>query len=86
MFGTQLTRALANATFPYVKLLARHGIEAAIDKVAPIAGGVNVACGLITHHAVADAHDVPFEPVSTVLAGGGRVRSRSLATSPASVA
>jgi alanine dehydrogenase len=78
------TRALTNATFPCVELIARYGIEAAIKQVAPVAARVNVACGVITHHAVADAHHLPFEPVSTVLAAGANAGSRHVAASPAS--
>jgi alanine dehydrogenase len=75
------TRALTNATLPYVELIAREGIEAAINRLAQLAAGVNVAHGVITHQAVADAHGLPFEALSTVLARAGTTRPHAVAAS-----
>jgi alanine dehydrogenase len=46
------SRALSNATLPYVHALA-HGIEAAVETRPELIGGINVAAGKITNEAVA---------------------------------
>ncbi|KAB1662202.1 alanine dehydrogenase [Pseudoclavibacter chungangensis] len=51
------TRALTNATLPYVLRLADLGPEAAIDADGAIAQGVNVRDGRIVHAGVAAAFD-----------------------------
>jgi alanine dehydrogenase len=48
------TFALTNATLPYVRLLADHGL-AALNLDAGLAAGLNVQAGAITHPAVASA-------------------------------
>ena len=53
------SRALSNATLPYVRALA-DGTSSAVDRMPELAGGVNVVGGSITHAAVAHALDVPF--------------------------
>lgn len=54
------TRALTNATLPYVRLLADHGVAAALDADPSLRAGLNVQGGRITHPGVADAHpDLP---------------------------
>ena len=54
------TRALTNATFPYVRRLADLGPERAISQDPALALGVNTRGGLITHAGVADAfRDLP---------------------------
>ena len=77
------TRALTNATFPFVEQIAGLGIEAAIIQLAPLAAGVNVARGAVTHQAVADAHGLAFEPVSSVL---GRPEAKHLPAVASSLA
>jgi alanine dehydrogenase len=47
------TRALTNATLPYVRLLAERGVDAAIDSAPGLAPGLNVAAGRIVHPVVA---------------------------------
>lgn len=59
------TRALTNATLPYIERLAGLGWEQAIAEDAALARGVNVHDGRITHRAVAAAFG---EPVSAALA------------------
>ena len=49
------TRALVNATLPYVKALAADGL-AALDRDAGLRAGLNVHEGAITHPAVGAAH------------------------------
>jgi alanine dehydrogenase len=54
------TRALTNATFPYVRRLADLGPEQAIGKDRALALGVNTRGGLITHAGVAESfRDLP---------------------------
>ena len=49
------TRALTNATLPYVLQLATRGWKAALKNDAALALGLNVHEGMITHPAVAQA-------------------------------
>ena len=49
------TRALTNATLPYVVALANKGAKAAIDADAALAKGLNTHAGKVMHPAVADA-------------------------------
>ena len=49
------TFALTNATLPYVRILADLGWQAALEKDAGFAAGLNVHAGKITHEAVAHA-------------------------------
>lgn len=54
------TRALTNATFPYLRRLANLGPEQAIAQDPALALGVNTRGGLITHAGVAEAFpDLP---------------------------
>lgn len=48
------SRALSNATLPYVRALA-DGTAQAVDRMPELAGGVNVVAGNLTHEAVAHA-------------------------------
>ncbi|AXJ94290.1 MULTISPECIES: alanine dehydrogenase [unclassified Sphingomonas] len=54
------TFALNNATLPFAVKLANLGAEAAMKADAHLANGLNVYHGKITHHAVAEALDLPF--------------------------
>ncbi|MBI5185221.1 MAG: alanine dehydrogenase [Nitrospinae bacterium] len=49
------TFALTNATFPYARKIADLGIEKAVMNIKPLARGVNVARGHLTHRAVAES-------------------------------
>jgi alanine dehydrogenase len=49
------TRALTNATLPYVRLLADLGVDGAVSHDAGIEPGVNVRGGEIVLRPVADA-------------------------------
>jgi alanine dehydrogenase len=58
------TFALTNATLPYVKALATHGIEEALTLDPYLAQGLNVRAGKITHEAVARGLGLPYRPHS----------------------
>ena len=53
--------ALNNATLPFALRLANMGAEAAMKADAHLANGLNVYKGKITHQAVAEALDLPFD-------------------------
>ena len=53
--------ALNNATLPFALRLANMGAEAAMKADPHLANGLNVYKGKITHRAVAEALDLPFE-------------------------
>jgi alanine dehydrogenase len=61
------TKALTNATLPYVEEIADLGLRAALAGDPALARGVNVLDGRITYEAVAEAHDLPFTPLEEVL-------------------
>ena len=61
------TKALTNATLPYVEALADHGLREAIDRDPALARGVNVLDGRLTYEAVAEAHGLDYSPLEDVL-------------------
>jgi alanine dehydrogenase len=61
------TKALTNATLPYVEEIADHGLREAIALDPALARGVNVMDGKITYEAVAEAHGLEFTPLEDVL-------------------
>ena len=61
------TKALTNATLPYVEAIADHGLREAIARDPALARGVNVIDGKITYEAVAEAHGLDFTPLDDVL-------------------
>jgi alanine dehydrogenase len=61
------TKALTNATLPYVEAIADHGLREAIAHDRALARGVNVMDGKITYEAVAAAHALDFTPLEDVL-------------------
>jgi alanine dehydrogenase len=61
------TKALTNATLPYVEAIADHGLAEAVARDPALAGGVNVLDGKITYEAVAEAHGLDYVPLAAVL-------------------
>ena len=61
------TKALTNATLPYVEAIADRGLAEAVARDAALARGVNVLDGKITYEAVAAAHGLDFTPLEHVL-------------------
>jgi alanine dehydrogenase len=61
------TKALTNATLPYVEAIANHGLEEAVARDPALARGVNVLDGKITYRAVAEAHGLEYTPLDGVL-------------------
>lgn len=62
------TRALTNATLPYVERLAENGARRAVLDDPALAKGVNVVDGKITHGAVAEAHGMSVSSLDRALA------------------
>ena len=58
------THALTNATIPYVKALASHGLEAAAKADPALALGINTYGGTCPHEVVAGALGVAHTPLS----------------------
>ena len=75
------TKALTNATLPYVEEIADHGL-AAVARDRALARGVNVVDGKITYEAVAEAHGLEYTPLEGRLAA--RLGASSLARLPSS--
>jgi alanine dehydrogenase len=61
------TKALTNATLPYVEAIAGHGLREAIARDHELARGVNVIEGKITYEAVAEAHGLEYTPLEDVI-------------------
>src|SRR5207248_9284595 len=57
------TRALTNATLPYVEAIAERGLRGAVAADSALAKGVNVLGGKVTYEAVAEAHGLDFTPL-----------------------
>ena len=64
------TKALTNATLPYVEAIADLGLAGAVTADAELARGVNVVCGAITYEAVAEAHGLGYTRLADVLPAG----------------
>jgi alanine dehydrogenase len=58
------TIALSNVTAPYALILANKGLEKALKDDPALFKGLNTYKGRIACKAVADAQDLPFEPVT----------------------
>jgi len=61
------TKALTNATLPYVEAIADYGLAEAVARDAALARGVNVVEGTVTFEAVAAAHGLGYRPLEDVL-------------------
>ncbi|HEY3920759.1 MAG TPA: alanine dehydrogenase [Gaiellaceae bacterium] len=62
------TKALTNATLPYVEAIAGLGLRDAVAADPDLAKGVNVLRGRITYAAVAEAHGLDYTPLEDALA------------------
>jgi alanine dehydrogenase len=61
------TKALTNATLPYVEEIADYGLADAVTRDPALARGVNVLDGKVTYEAVAEAHGLDYAPLEAVL-------------------
>jgi alanine dehydrogenase len=61
------TKALTNATLPYVEAIAEHGLAEAVARDKTLAKGVNVLEGRITYEPVAEAHGLHYTPLDELL-------------------
>ena len=61
------TKALTNATLPYVEAIANNGLRDAVNADPALAKGVNAIEGKLTYEAVADAHGLDYTPLDDVL-------------------
>jgi len=63
------TYALTNVTLPYALEIAAHGLEEAVRSDRALAHGVNVYAGQVTNQGVAEAHDLAFVPLGSLVDG-----------------
>src|ERR687888_611876 len=61
------TKALTNVTLPFVEEIADYGLAEAVARDPALARGVNVLDGKITYEAVAEAHNLDFQPLEDLL-------------------
>jgi alanine dehydrogenase len=61
------TKALTNATLPYVEAIADYGLATAVARDQALARGVNVLEGKLTYEAVAEAHGLDYTPLEELL-------------------
>ncbi len=71
------TKALTNATLPYVEAIAEHGVRGAVAGDPGLGKGVNVLEGLVTYEAVAEAHGLDYVPLEQALSRTARAPSSS---------
>ena len=62
------THALVNATLPYVLEIANRGWQDAVRDDPALAEGVNVTDGSVVCRPVAEAHGLPYRPLSELVA------------------
>jgi alanine dehydrogenase len=62
-----MSGAVPHATFPYLRTLVNEGFATAVKNSKPLALGVNTHQGMVTYEAVAQAHNLPFTQLSTLL-------------------
>ena len=60
------TKALTNATLPYVEAIANRGLRDGRRRDPALARGVNVTGGKLTYEAVAQAHHLDYTPLAEV--------------------
>jgi len=63
------TRALTNATLPYVEAIADRGLAGAVRSDRALARGVNVMAGRVTYEPVARDLGHPYIPLSEIVDG-----------------
>ena len=61
------TKALTNVTLPFAEEIAGYGLAQAVARDPALARGVNVLDGKITYEAVAEAHNLDFQPLEDLL-------------------
>jgi alanine dehydrogenase len=61
------TKALTNATLPYVEAIAELGLREAVARDRALARGVNVLDGKLTYEAVAEAHGLEYSPLEDAI-------------------
>jgi alanine dehydrogenase len=61
------TRALANATLPYILQIADHGVKDALEKSPHIRNGLNIYRGYVTYEAVARDLGYDYAPPESLL-------------------
>jgi alanine dehydrogenase len=61
------TKALTNATLPYIEAIADEGLAAAVGRDRALARGVNVLGGNVTYEAVAEAHGLAYTPLDELV-------------------
>lgn len=59
--GRTSTFALCNVTFPWVRELAKHGLQKAIQHAPSLASAVNIHNGRVTYRAVAESFGMDFD-------------------------
>jgi alanine dehydrogenase len=62
-YARTATQALTNVTARFVEFLAEGGVEGAIRKEPGLASGINVMDGSIRNKAVAEAHNLSYQPL-----------------------
>jgi alanine dehydrogenase len=61
-YARTATQALTNATYPFVELLADHGLAGACQRQPALVGGISLQAGRLTCRVVAEAHGLEFTP------------------------
>jgi alanine dehydrogenase len=67
-YARTATQGLTNVTYPYVELLASHGLKSACQKQPALRGGINVMNHKITCRAVAESLRLKHTPLDEAFA------------------
>jgi alanine dehydrogenase len=68
------TEALVHATTPYIRLLARYGLDSAVRQDGRLLSALNVYDGQVTEPAVAATFALPYVPAGVALERGAVLR------------
>ena len=66
-FARTATQALTNVTYPYIELLADHGVPGAFKRDPHLLSGLNLIDGKVTYRGVAEAHGLEFHEPTALL-------------------
>ncbi len=61
-YARTATQALTHVTYRYVEAIADFGLAEACQRHPGLLKGINVMAGRVTHPAVAEAHQMPYQP------------------------
>jgi alanine dehydrogenase len=65
-YARTATQALTNVTYPYIELIADHGLAIATQRQPGLITGISTQNGKLTCQVVASAHKLPYQTPTSV--------------------